>query len=58
MLVLSQHMPCYITIQELIDLKRKQAEASSEELQRKFEELKKLLQERHAQVSATARLHR
>ena len=48
-----------ITIQEAkqkqeaerqLDLERKQAEASSEELKRKLEELKKQLQERDAQV--------
>ena len=33
-----------------LDLERKQAEASSEELQRKLEELQKELQERDAQV--------
>ena len=61
-LVLSQLTVCYITIQEAeqkqeverqLDLERKQAEASSEELQRKLEELKKELQERDAQVYAS-----
>ena len=36
--------------ERMLDLERKQAEASSEELQRKLEELKKELQERDAQV--------
>ena len=45
-------MPCYVTIQEA---ERKQAEASSEELMRRLEELK-LAQERNTQVSATAHI--
>ena len=58
MLVLSQFMPCYVTIQEAkrqLDLERKQAEASIEELQRKLKVLKLLL-EKDAQVSAMAHI--
>ena len=65
MLVLSQLMPYYITIQEaeqrweavrLLDLERKPPEASSKELQREIEGLEKLLRERVTQVSATAHI--
>ena len=57
-------MPCYVTKQEVmqkwkaerqLDLERKQAKASSEKLQRKLEALE-LLQEKYAQVSATAHI--
>ena len=55
----SQFTLCDINIQEAkqkqeverqLDLERKQAEDSSDELKRKLEELKKQLQERDAQV--------